>query len=77
MACGEALSIPSLIPTLQSNTAVMFLWERTSQGRGKKDADNYSAFLSEILSTLDKVIRLGQRVTFQRDNDLKHNAKKT
>ena len=71
------------IPTVKHGGGSIMLWGCfSSAGKlvrvyGKMDGAKYRAILEENLLESAKVLRLGQRFTFQQDNDTKHIARIT
>ena len=73
---------PGTIPTVKHGGGSIMLWERFSVAgterrvriEGKVNGAKYREILDENLQSAQD-IRLGQRFTFQQDNDPKHTAK--
>uniref|UniRef100_A0A674ES87 Tc1-like transposase DDE domain-containing protein n=1 Tax=Salmo trutta TaxID=8032 RepID=A0A674ES87_SALTR len=76
---------PGTIPTVMHNGGSLMLWEcfsaagtgRLVRVEGKMNGEKYREILDENLLQSAKDLRLGQRFTFQQDNDPKHTAKTT
>uniref|UniRef100_A0AAZ3NZF4 Transposase n=1 Tax=Oncorhynchus tshawytscha TaxID=74940 RepID=A0AAZ3NZF4_ONCTS len=74
---------PGTIPTVNHGGGSIMLWESfsaTGTGRlvrieGKMNGVKYKEILDENLLQSAQDLRLGQRYTFQQDNDPKHTAK--
>ena len=71
---------PGTIPTVKHGGGSIMLWGcfsgtgRLVRIKAKMNRAKYSEILDEVLSALEQVLRLGQRFTFQQDNNPKHTA---
>ena len=74
---------PGTIPTVKQGGGSIMLWgcfsavgtRRLVRIKGKMNGAKYREIIDENLLQSAQALRLGQRFTFQQDNDPKHTAK--
>ena len=82
---GHVWRKPGTIPTVKHGGGSIMLWGcfsvaetgRLVRIEGKMDGGKYREILDKNLPQSTQDLRLGQRFTFQQDNDPKHTAKTT